>query len=108
MKETPFKDLKTNPFSCFGEDWMALTSGNQTDGYDAMTVARGHLGSIWEHGKHRNYLPTATCFVCPNCYTKTFMDKEKRTSYFPILMRPAKKRWHIWAESHSNGSVGGL
>ena len=44
MKETPFKDLKTNPFSCFGEDWMALTSGNQTDGYDAMTVARGAFG----------------------------------------------------------------
>lgn len=99
MKEISFKDLRINPFSCFGEDWMALTSGNQTDGYNAMTVAWGHLGSIWERGNHRNCLPTATCFVRPSRYTKTFMDKE---SYFSLSHFDAsRKKALAYLGSHS-------
>lgn len=77
MKEIAIQDLQLNPFSVFGKDWMALTAGNEQNGYNAMTIAWEHLGSIWERGNHRNCLPTAICYVRPSRYTKEFMDKEE-------------------------------
>ena len=61
MKEIAIQDLHLNPFAIFGKDWMALTAGNEQNGYNTMTIAWGHLGSIWERGNHRNCLPTAIC-----------------------------------------------
>lgn len=65
MNEIKIQDLHVNPFTLFSKDWMALAAGNEQDGYNAMTVAWGHLGSIWERGSHRNCLPTAVCYVRP-------------------------------------------
>ncbi|MFQ6813907.1 MAG: hypothetical protein ACLRS2_16265 [[Clostridium] innocuum] len=48
MKEISVKNMKLNPFTNFAKDWMALTAGNQKDGYNTMTVAWGHLGAIWK------------------------------------------------------------
>lgn len=76
LQEINMKDIKLNPMNDFGKDWMALTAGNEADGYNAMTIAWGHFGSIWERGKHTNCLPTAICYVRPQRYTKTLMDKE--------------------------------
>ena len=76
MKEIDVTDCPLNPLTAFAEDWMALAAGNETDGFNAMTVAWGHLGSVWERDSHANRLPTATCFVRPSRYTKEFMDRE--------------------------------
>ncbi len=76
MKEITVADCPLNPLTAFAEDWMALAAGNEIDGFNAMTVAWGHLGSVWERGSHANRLPTATCFVRPSRYTKEFMDRE--------------------------------
>ena len=81
MKELNVKELVLNPFQAFGKDWMALTAGNETDGYNAMTVAWGQLGSLWERDSHANRLPAVTCYVRPGRYTKKFMDKE---TYFTL------------------------
>ena len=53
-----------------------------------MTIAWGHLGSLWERGSHANRLPTVTCFVRPQRYTKEFMDREPlfTLSHLPASM----------------------
>lgn len=91
MTEIKIQDLQIDPFTLFGKDWMALAAGNKQDGYNAMTVAWGHLGSIWERGSHRNCLPTAVCYVRPSRYTKVLMDKEEyfTLSHFPEQYRKA-------------------
>lgn len=75
MKEIAIKDLTVQPFTAFGSDWMALAAGTEA-GYNAMTIAWGHFGSLWERGSHANRLPTAICYVRPGRYTKEFLDKE--------------------------------
>lgn len=91
MNEIKIQDLQVNPFTLFSEDWMALAAGNEHGGYNAMTVAWGHLGSIWERGSHRNCLPTAVCYVRPSRYTKALMDSEEyfTLSHFPEQYRKA-------------------
>lgn len=81
MREIPIKEHNPNPFTAFGRDWMALAAGNETDGYNAMTVAWGHFGALWERDSHANRLPTVICYVRPGRYTKTFVDKEE---YFTL------------------------
>lgn len=81
FKEIDAKTLQLNPFTLFGKDWLALTAGTEKHGFNSMTVAWGHLGSLWERGTHQNCLPTAVCYVRPSRYTKTFMDQE---SYFSL------------------------
>lgn len=85
MKEIDINELKINPFQLFGKDWMTLTAGTEKTGFNTMTVAWGHLGSVWERGSHRNCLPTAICYVRPSRYTKEYMDQEEyfTLSHFP-------------------------
>lgn len=91
MKEISINDFKTNPFTVFSKDWMALTVGNEQNGYNAMTIAWGQLGSVWERGSHSNQLPTAICYVRPGRYTKELADKEElfTLSHFPNEYRKA-------------------
>ncbi|WP_321971038.1 flavin reductase [Paratractidigestivibacter sp.] len=77
MREIDVRNCPLNPLTAFSEDWMALAAGNEELGYNAMTVAWGHLGSVWGCGSHTNRLPTATCFVRPSRHTKKFMDREE-------------------------------
>ena len=77
LKEVSYKELNLNPMTLFGEDWLALAAGNETSGYNTMCIAWGHMGTLWERDNHANRLPTVTCFVRPQRYTKEFMDKEE-------------------------------
>ena len=77
MKEIAFSELNLNPANLFGQDWMLLTAGNETDGYNTMTVAWGHMGAIWSLPGRKGYLPTVTAFVRPQRYTKEFVDREE-------------------------------
>ena len=89
MKEISIQDFSMNPFTAFGDDWMALTAGNERDGYNAMTIAWGHIGSIWGRKNQHGCLPTAICYVRPQRYTKQFMDREE---YFTISHFPERYR----------------
>lgn len=75
LKEISLQELQVNPFTLFSQDWLALAAGTE-EKHNAMTIAWGHLGSIWERGSHANRLPTAVCFVRPQRYTKEFLDRE--------------------------------
>ena len=76
MREVDVKKLLLNPVASFGDVWMALAAGNETDGIGTMTIAWGHLGTLWERDTHTNRLPTAICYVRPSRHTKSFMEKE--------------------------------
>ena len=84
MKEVLIEDLKINPYTIFGKDWMALTAGNDVVGFNTMTVSWGHIGSIWDSNQ-RNNLPTIISYVRPSRYTKEFMDSQEyfTLSHFP-------------------------
>ncbi len=81
LKKIAIKDIELNPFITFGENWAALATGNIEDGYNAMTIAWGHFGTLWERNSHANRLPAAICYVRPSRYTKKLLDKEP---YFTI------------------------
>ena len=91
LKEVSYKELNLNPMTLFGEDWLALAAGNETSGYNTMCIAWGHMGTLWERDNHANRLPTVTCFVRPQRYTKEFMDKEElfSISHFSPSMKKA-------------------
>lgn len=90
MKEIELDSLLLNPFAEFGDHWMALAAGTKEAGYNAMTVAWGHMGSLWERDNHANRLPTAICYVRPERYTKEFMDREPYFR-FVLFQRNIKK-----------------
>lgn len=88
MKEISPKSEGFCPFTEFSSDWMALAAGTEETGYNAMTIAWGHFGSLWERDSHANRLPTAICYVRPSRYTKEFLNREP---YF-TLSRFAKEQ----------------
>lgn len=88
MKEIAFQELNINPFTAIAHDWMLVTAGNESRGYNTMTASWGHLGSIWGHG---GGMPTAVIYVRPQRYTKAFVDREEyfTLSFFPEGYREA-------------------
>lgn len=74
MKEISVSELRINPMTMIGREWMLVTAGNEERGYNTMTASWGHLGSIWGQG---GGLPTATIFLRPQRYTKEFVDREE-------------------------------
>ena len=82
MKEISVSELQMNPMTLIAKEWMLLTAGDESRGYNTMTASWGHLGSIWGQG---GGLPTAVAYVRPQRYTKEFMDREElfTLSFFP-------------------------
>lgn len=80
MKEISINELSLNPMNMFGKEWCLATAGNKRIGYNTMTIAWGQLGAVWDRhtpqGKIIN--PTATVYIRPQRYTKTFFDREER------------------------------
>lgn len=69
LKEISAKELRMNPMTKIGEEWMLVTAGDRDRGYNTMTASWGHLGSIWCGG-------TSVVYVRPQRYTKQFVDRE--------------------------------
>lgn len=82
MKEISVSELMMNPMTMIAKEWMLITAGNKTRGYNTMTASWGHLGSMWGHG---GGLPTAVVYLRPQRYTKEFVDQEElfTISVFP-------------------------
>lgn len=75
LAEISYKDLRLNPMALFADDWAALAAGNK-ERSNAMCIAWGQLGTLWEEGKHTNRLPVATVYVRPSRYTHELMESE--------------------------------
>lgn len=83
FQEIDYRELKINPMTMFGEEWALAGAGTKERGYNAMTIAWGHLGAIWDRPteKGKVILPTAAVYLRPQRYTKEFFDRE---AYFTI------------------------
>lgn len=78
MREISIKELNLNPYDKIGKEWMLLTAGGESRGFNTMTCSWGHLGCLWN-------LPTSVVYVRPQRYTKEFIDREERYTlcFFP-------------------------
>jgi flavin reductase (DIM6/NTAB) family NADH-FMN oxidoreductase RutF len=66
LKTDP-KKLRTNIFSMMDDDWMLITAGNK-ESFNTMTASWGTAGILWNK-------PVAICFIRPQRYTFSFMEK---------------------------------
>jgi hypothetical protein len=101
MKEIAIESLKLNPMDLFGKNWALLAAGNERNGYNAMTIAWGQIGAVWDrktsHGKI--IIPVVSVFVRPQRYTKQFIDKEE---HFTISAFPEESKGKLgYMGSHS-------
>ena len=91
METIKVEEIITKP-SYFGHDWMALSVGNE-EKYNAMTIAWGQIGSVWDKydTKMHDIFPVATVYVRPSRYTKEFMDSQETfaLNYFKAEQRKA-------------------
>lgn len=83
LVEKKIEEITVNPYTLFSKKWAALSVGNEQDGYNAMTIAWGTIGALWEKTNHRNQLPAMTVFVRPGRYTNVLM---KREEYFTVAV----------------------
>ncbi len=101
MKEISIKEFNHNPVTMFGTDWCLICAGNKENGYNAMTIAWGQVGSVWDRKTPNGkiIIPTATVFIRPQRYTKEFFDREE---YFTISsFDPKYKKALGYMGSHS-------
>lgn len=96
MREIELKDLVVDPIHRIAGDWMLITAGDDTTGYNTMTASWGHLGSIWGHS---GGLPTAVIYVRPQRYTKEFVDREEK--YTLCFFGPEYKKALGYLGTHS-------
>ncbi|MBO5051683.1 MAG: flavin reductase [Clostridia bacterium] len=67
------EELKENPFTLIGKDWMLLTAAKPDGSFNQMTASWGGLGILW--GK-----PVCFCFIRPQRYTHEFSEAGDRLS----------------------------
>lgn len=70
--ETNIKDLKINPFTTIGKDWMLITAGNENK-INTMTASWGGMGHLWGED-------VVTIYIRPQRYTKKFVDEQNEFS----------------------------
>ena len=102
MKHVDYRDLSINPMTLFGERWGVLTGGTQAEGFNGMTIAWGHLGSVWHdkrEGRATGPLPTAVCYVRPQRHTRAFTEA---SDYFTIAFLPEGREF-----KRAHGVMGG-
>lgn len=68
LKEINISDMKFNPFSLIGDEWMLVAAGNEQK-HNMMTASWGGLGVIWNKN-------VSTIYIRPTRYTLDFVEKE--------------------------------
>jgi len=68
FKKVSVSELKINPFTKIGDEWMLLSAGGK-DKLNTMTASWGAAGVIWG-------VNALTCYVRPQRYTNEFMSRE--------------------------------
>lgn len=73
FKEINCEELKFNPFTKIGKEWMLITAGTE-EKYNTMTASWGGLGVLWNKN-------VAFAFIRPQRYTLEFV---KNSDYFTL------------------------
>jgi flavin reductase (DIM6/NTAB) family NADH-FMN oxidoreductase RutF len=76
-------ELRENPFTLIGDDWMLITAGT-ADRFNTMTASWGGLGVLWER-------KVCTVYIRPTRYTYKFVEQASgfTLSFFEERYRPA-------------------
>ena len=97
MHEVDIKSLQLNPWSLFGDRWALITAGNECDGFNTMTAAWGHFGTLFS--LRGGSLNTTICYIRPQRYTKVFMDShDTYTLSFSPTRRNTRRSWPTLAQ----------
>ena len=73
MREIHVDDWEVKPVSLFKRTWGALTSGNESDGWNAMTISWGSVGTLWGRGDIDRTVPICNVYVRPSRFTHHLM-----------------------------------
>ncbi len=93
LKAIDMKELKFNPMTLIGKEWMLVSAGNEKS-FNTMTAQWGHLGAIWNGD-----MPTSVIYLRPQRYTRTFVDKE---NYYTLsFFDEAYKKDLMYLGTHS-------
>lgn len=93
LKEIDLKELKFNPMTLIGKEWMLVSAGNEKS-FNTMTAQWGHLGAIWNGD-----MPTSVIYIRPQRYTREFIDREK---YYTLsFFDQSYKRDLLYLGTHS-------
>lgn len=93
LKAIDMKELKFNPMTLIGKEWMLVSAGNEKS-FNTMTAQWGHLGAIWNGD-----MPTAVIYLRPQRYTRVFVDKE---NYYTLsFFDEAYKKDLMYLGTHS-------
>lgn len=93
LKEIDLKELKFNPMTLIGKEWMLVSAGNE-ESFATMTAQWGHLGAIWNGD-----MPTSVIYLRPQRQTKEFVDKN---NYYTLsFFDEAYKKDLMYLGTHS-------
>lgn len=103
MREISVNELQLNPMTMFGRDWCLIGAGNEQRGFNAMTVAWGQLGAIWDRKtpEGKKIIPTATVFIRPQRYTREFFDREELFTICAFEPNQGMKKALAYMGTHS-------
>ena len=95
FKEIAFRDIDENLTKVIAEEWMLITAGNKTDGYNMMTASWGFTGEMWG-------ADAVVAAVRPQRHTMNFIDKN---DYFSLSFYGENKDIHKVCGSLSGRDV---
>ncbi len=95
LKPIDLTQLKINPFTLIGKEWMLVTAGDERK-YNMMTASWGGIGVMW--GKN-----VSITVIRPQRYTLEFVDEKEyySLSFFDEKDKPALN----YCGSHSGREV---
>ena len=85
--EKRIEDLQLNPMTMFGKEWMALTAGNEKNGYNTMTVAWGHLGPLGNRGTQPTVFLRQFVMYAPAVIQRSFWSGRLILPYVPLTLK---------------------
>lgn len=100
FQSVKFNEFVTDPLTLFSENYAVLSTGNKERGYNAMTVAWGTLGSLWEKDTHSRRLPVLSVYVRPERYTRVLL--EKNNSFTVAFLNDRKVLGYLGTHSGRN------
>lgn len=68
------QDIRDNPFTLIGDDWMLVTAAKADGSFNTMTASWGGVGIMWAK-------PTAVTVIRPQRHTFSFMEE---ADYFTL------------------------
>lgn len=89
MREIDVAELEIKPIPLFRDTWGALCAGTDEAGFNAMAIAWGSIGTLWERGNRKKMVPVCNVYVRPSRYTYPLM---KEAGCFTVSFM-ADKKW---------------